>query len=65
MAKGKKKIKAKTSQAQRQLQMKIVTSSTCQVCKQPCQRGMRYLERMQEPGAIGFGVPCILTLGKP
>ncbi|HZG18320.1 MAG TPA: hypothetical protein VE710_25410 [Candidatus Bathyarchaeia archaeon] len=64
MAKG-KKVKAKTSAATQQPQMKIVTASTCQVCKQPCQRGMRYLERMKQPGTIGFGVPCILTLGKP
>ncbi|MFM1654942.1 hypothetical protein ACI7RC_23025 [Brevibacillus sp. B_LB10_24] len=44
--------------------MKIVTSETCKVCPTPCQRGLRYLEKMSEPGAIGFGVPCILTKGK-
>lgn len=61
---GKPKKKAKKSDAHARLQMKIVTSATCQVCTQPCDRGMRYLERMRQPGAIGFGVPCILTLGK-
>ncbi|WP_139488271.1 hypothetical protein [Brevibacillus dissolubilis] len=47
-----------------QPQMKIVSSSSCAVCKQPCARGMQYLERMKQPGAVGKGVPCILTLGK-
>jgi len=61
---GKPKKKAKRSDAMSRPQMKIVTSATCQVCTQQCQRGIRYLERMAQPGAIGFGVPCILTLGK-
>ncbi|MEO3947588.1 hypothetical protein [Gorillibacterium sp. CAU 1737] len=43
---------------------KIVSSDTCFVCKSPCQRGLRYLEQMTLPGAIGRGVPCILTQGK-
>lgn len=62
MAKA-KKVKTRSAQAVHQPQMKIVTTSTCLVCKQPCQRGMSYVQRMQKPGAIGFGVPCILTLG--
>jgi hypothetical protein len=31
------------------------------VCKQQCARGLRYLAKMSEPGAVGNGVPCILT----
>ncbi|RAV19857.1 hypothetical protein [Paenibacillus contaminans] len=44
--------------------MKIVTSDTCEACKQRCSRGIRYMERMRMPGAIGNGVPCVLTKGK-
>lgn len=44
--------------------MKVVTSDACKVCKTPCVRGMRYLERMNEPGAMGNGIPCVLTRGK-
>lgn len=44
--------------------MKIVTSDTCEVCRQQCARGIDYLERMSRPGAVGCGVPCILTKGK-
>lgn len=44
--------------------MKIVTSSTCASCKQQCAKGLRYLEKMSQPGAVGYGVPCILTKGK-
>lgn len=47
---------------QRRAQMKIVTSDTCAVCKTPCSRGLAYLETMKLPGAVGTGVPCILTL---
>ncbi|WP_276355880.1 hypothetical protein [Cohnella caldifontis] len=43
-------------------QMKIVLSETCAVCKTPCTRGLNYLARMNEPGAVGNGVPCVLTL---
>lgn len=65
MTKPKGKKKAKTpSSTDHNGNMKIVTSSTCQVCKQQCQRGMDYMERMSKPGAIGLGVPCILTRGK-
>jgi hypothetical protein len=45
----------------RQVNMKLVLSDTCAVCKTPCSRGMRYLERMRQHGAIGKGVPCVLT----
>ncbi|MCL6458721.1 MAG: hypothetical protein K6T85_12005 [Gorillibacterium sp.] len=44
--------------------MKIVTSDTCLVCKQKCLRGIRYMESLAVPGAIGRGVPCILTKGR-
>jgi hypothetical protein len=44
--------------------MKIVTSDVCAVCKQQCLRGIRYLELMAKPGAMGSGVPCMLTKGK-
>lgn len=44
--------------------MKVVTSDICRVCKTPCTRGMRYAERMNGPGAVGKGVPCILTRGR-
>lgn len=44
--------------------MKVVTSSMCEACKQKCRRGILYLEKMSKPGAIGYGVPCILTKGK-
>ncbi|WP_120188121.1 hypothetical protein [Ammoniphilus oxalaticus] len=45
--------------------MQTVTVDTCIACKQPCSRGMAYVEKMKRPGAIGYGVPCILTKGKP
>ncbi|NRR20025.1 hypothetical protein [Brevibacillus sp. MS2.2] len=65
MAKGKKIKKKNTRQHPNQVQLKIVTSHTCHVCKQQCARGLAYLEQMSQPGAIGFGVPCILTKQKP
>lgn len=61
MAKSKKAKKKNTRQHPNQQNLKIVTSSTCQVCKQQCARGLAYLEQMSQPGKIGFGVPCILT----
>ncbi|CAH0120039.1 MULTISPECIES: hypothetical protein [unclassified Paenibacillus] len=60
MAKTLKKKKL-TSSDRNVYTMKIVTSETCHVCKQQCARGLRYLERMSQPGAVGNGVPCILT----
>ncbi|MGK5508305.1 hypothetical protein [Brevibacillus formosus] len=65
MAKGKKIKKKDTRQHPNQMQLKIVSSHTCQICKQQCARGLAYLEQMSQPGAIGFGVPCILTRQKP
>ena len=44
-----------------QVYMKLVHSETCQVCPNRCVRGIRYLEKMSRPGAVGHGVPCILT----
>lgn len=63
MSKGKSKVmKKKTvSNERKQYQYKLVLSSTCAVCKTPCSRGMQYWERMKEPGALGKGVPCVLT----
>jgi hypothetical protein len=65
LAKTKGKKNAETSANNAIHSMKIVTSATCEVCKQQCERGLTYLERMSQPGAIGYGVPCILTKGKP
>ncbi|WP_168121877.1 hypothetical protein [Paenibacillus sp. HB172176] len=60
--KGKSATKKKQLASDRkQVNYKLVLSSTCAVCKTPCARGMRYLASMQEPGAVGKGVPCILT----
>ncbi|MDF2814073.1 MAG: hypothetical protein K0Q81_273 [Paenibacillus sp.] len=42
-------------------QLKLVTSDVCFVCKKQCARGIRYLDKMSQPGAVGKGVPCILT----
>lgn len=64
MAKGKKVKKRNSRQHPNQLNLKIVTSSTCLACKQQCARGLAYLERMSQPGAIGNEVPCILTKPK-
>lgn len=63
---GKAKVvkKKKSSADSQQPQMKIVTSDVCAVCKTPCARGLQYLARMSEPGAVGNGVPCVLTLPK-
>jgi hypothetical protein len=62
-AKGgtKTKKKKELSGGRPQYSMRIVESSTCAVCKQQCPRGLRYLAKMSEPGAVGNGVPCILT----
>ncbi|MBB6636398.1 hypothetical protein [Cohnella thailandensis] len=60
---GKKTVKKKSSSADSQRpQMKVVTSDACAACKTPCHRGLDYLERMSKPGAVGNGVPCVLTL---
>jgi hypothetical protein len=62
MSKVNKKKKANATNEQKRAQMKIVTSDVCLVCKSQCPRGLDYLARMSEPGAIGTGVPCVLTL---
>ncbi|MDQ0255965.1 hypothetical protein J2S74_003349 [Evansella vedderi] len=62
---GKKKKIIKVSTADKYAHtMKMVTSSTCIICKKQCRRGLAYIEKMSKPGAIGKGVPCILTKGK-
>ncbi|CAM3354268.1 hypothetical protein PALU110988_18255 [Paenibacillus lupini] len=61
-AKGKGKVvKKKKTSEKKQYHYKLVLSDTCGVCKTPCERGMNYWRRMQEPGAVGKGVPCVLT----
>ncbi|MEW9698456.1 hypothetical protein [Paenibacillus sp. SI8] len=59
--KGGKVTKKKELSSRVQYTMRLVESSTCGVCKQQCARGLRYLAHMSEPGAVGKGVPCILT----
>jgi hypothetical protein len=46
-----------------QYNMKVVLSDVCAKCRK-CERGIRYLEKMSVPGAVGQGVPCMLTRGK-
>ncbi|WP_213525757.1 hypothetical protein [Paenibacillus sp. J31TS4] len=41
--------------------LRLVTSDVCERCKSQCARGIRYMTAMREPGAVGRGVPCILT----
>ncbi|UTR10469.1 hypothetical protein MM300_21800 [Evansella sp. LMS18] len=67
MAKKKKKIKGSTVTAAEKYKytLKMVTSETCIACKKQCPRGLAYIEKMSKPGAVGRGVPCILTKGKP
>ncbi len=63
MSKGKGKAAKKKQMASdhKQVNYKLVLSQTCEVCKTPCARGTAYLERMRQPGAVGKGVPCVLT----
>lgn len=56
-----KQVKRKKTSSAGSYNMKLVTSDVCEVCKQQCPRGIRYMERMRRPGAAGKGVPCILT----
>ncbi|WP_246627730.1 hypothetical protein [Paenibacillus solanacearum] len=66
MSKAKKPPKKGTPPSiidKNQFNMKVVTSDVCEKCRK-CSRGLRYLEKMSRPGAIGCGVPCILTKGK-
>jgi hypothetical protein len=64
--KGKGKVVKKKKELSSRVQytMRLVESSTCAVCKTQCTRGLRYLALMSEPGAVGKGVPCILTRKK-
>ncbi|TVY10404.1 hypothetical protein [Paenibacillus cremeus] len=63
-AKGKAaKKKTPTFFDKNRFNMKVVTSDVCAKCMK-CERGRSYLERMSQPGAIGHGVPCILTRGR-
>lgn len=55
------KKKAKAGSDRKIVRMKIVLSDTCEACPTPCGRGIQYRERMRKPGAVGGGVPCILT----
>lgn len=59
---GKTTKKKKGAETQHQPQMKIVTVDTCTSCSSRCARGIQYMQTMKRPGAIGYGVPCILTL---
>ena len=58
-AKGKKAPALKSDKMR--VSMKLVTSDVCDRCKTPCSRGTEYASRMREGGAVGKGVPCILT----
>lgn len=64
MAPKNKKI-ISSNQNPMQHYMKVVPSDTCIHCTQQCRRGLDYIEKMSKPGAIGYGVPCILTKGTP
>lgn len=61
MSKAKAAKKKKIHSDRKTVRMKIVLSATCEACPTPCARGIRYRERMRMPGAVGRGVPCILT----
>ncbi|WP_248926540.1 hypothetical protein [Paenibacillus hamazuiensis] len=62
-AKNKKKNTPPSSIDKSQFNMKVVTSDVCSSCRK-CARGIAYLDKMSLPGAIGKGVPCILTRGR-
>lgn len=59
---GAKNAKKKTSPSEtlRQPQMPIVTVDVCHKCPSVCARGVAYMEKMSQPGTIGYGVPCML-----
>lgn len=64
---SKKTAKKKTQappELKTQFNMKVVGVDTCIACKTKCERGIQYIAKMSLPGAIGQGVPCILTKGK-
>ena len=56
---GKKRNRQRSDQPV--VRMSIVLSDVCEACPTPCPRGIRYRLRMREPGAVGKGVPCMLT----
>lgn len=58
-AKSKQIVQSKSEKVRKE--MKLVMSHVCEVCKTPCAVGIDYRERMRIPGAVGKGVPCILT----
>ncbi len=60
----KNKGQATPPEIKTQFNMKVVTVDTCIACKTQCERGIQYIAKMSLPGAIGRGVPCILTKGK-
>jgi len=64
MAANTKKKEMPSNTDKYRFNMRIVTSETCHACKQKCQRGIRYMESLAIPGALGRGVPCILTKGR-
>jgi hypothetical protein len=53
-----------SSEDRNRFNMKMATVNKCIACKQQCERGLAYIEKMSKPGTIGYGVPCILTKGK-
>ncbi|GAB6990557.1 hypothetical protein [Paenibacillus pini] len=61
MANGKSKKPVQQKSEKQHRGMKVVTSGVCEACKTPCSLGISYAARMRVPGAIGKGVPCILT----
>jgi hypothetical protein len=61
MVKSKSKKPVQPKGGKVTIQMKLVTSQVCEVCKTPCAKGISYRERMRLPGAEGNGIPCILT----
>lgn len=63
MARKRKRSKVELSERYK-YNMKTVTSAVCEACKTKCNRGMNYIEKMSKHGAVGKGVPCILTKGK-
>ncbi|WP_096199655.1 hypothetical protein [Bacillus sp. FJAT-45350] len=61
---AKKVVRAPIVENRNRFNMKHVTSDTCSKCSTQCSRGIAYIEKMSKPGAVGYGVPCILTKGK-
>ena len=40
------------------IKTKMVAAAVCESCKEQCQSGKEYLERMSIPGTVGRGAPC-------